>query len=162
MLIPILLSFTLIFNSAVTVQRPDFTGTWNARIIRSDRDPVSALKISFREPKLEIVRMRTFRDPTIVMGQSLGTRSSNRFVFYTDGRGETQTSPLSGEINSTTERIGEKFVITSGSKSKGKLVADQTLTFEVSSDGKTLTETMTFFWWRQQSSNCSPLRSQRW
>lgn len=145
MLIPILLSFTLIFNSAVTVQRPDFTGTWNARIIRSDRDPVSALKISFREPKLEIVRMRTFRDPTIVMGQSLGTRSSNRFVFYTDGRGETQTSPLSGEINSTTERIGEKFVITSGSKSKGKLVADQTLTFEVSSDGKTLTETMTFF-----------------
>lgn len=79
------------------------------------------------------------------MGQSLGTRSSNRFVFYTDGRGETQKEIIPGElIKSTTERIGEKFVITSGKTSKGKFVADQTLTFELSSDGKTLTETMTF------------------
>ena len=142
--IHILLSLTLIFNSAATPQRPDFTGTWNARILKSNREPVSALKISHSDPKLEIVRMRTFRDPTIVMGQSLGTRSSNRFVFYTDGRGETQKSTISGEIKSTTERVGEKFVITSGTTSKGKFVADQTLTFEPSSDGKTLTETTTF------------------
>ncbi len=113
--------------------------------LRLNREPVSALKISYNDPKLEIVRMRTFRDPTIVMGQLLGTRSSNRFVFYTDGRGETQKEIIPGEsIKSTTERIGEKFVVTSGKTSKGKFVADQTLTFELSSDGKTLTETMTF------------------
>lgn len=81
--------------------------------------------------------MRTSRQPTIVMGQSMGTRSSVRFVYYTDGRGETQTSipSISGEsIKSRTERIGDKFVITS---------AGIAMTLEVSSDGKSLNETVT-------------------
>lgn len=140
--IPILLSLILTFNLAVTAQKPadskpDFTGTWNARILRPDNAPVSALRISYRDPKLEILRMRTSRQPTIVMGQLLGNRSSARFVYYTDRRGETQTSipTISGEsMKSKTERVGDKFVITS---------SDHTITFEVAADGKSLTETVT-------------------
>ena len=142
MLIPILLSLILTFNLAVTTQKPagpkpDFTGIWNARILKPDHAHVSVLKISYRDPKLEIVRMRTSPQPAIVMGQSLGTRSSVRFVYYTDGRGETQTSipTISGEsMKSKTERIDEKFVITS---------SGHTITFEMASDGKSLTETVT-------------------
>lgn len=153
LLIHILLSLTLIFHLTVTSQKPvkpkpDFTGTWNARILQSDRETVSAMKISYNDPKLEIVRMRTHKEPTVVLGESLGTKSSNRFVFYTDGRGETQksTASISGEpTKSTTQRIGEKFVITSSSTAKGsggKVTTDETQTLEVSSDGKTLTETV--------------------
>ena len=92
--------------------------------------------------------MVTSREATIVMGQLMGTRNSDRFVYYTDGRGETQKAPtVSGDsIKSKTERIGDKFVITSVSRSKeaaGKGGSDHTTTLEVSSDGKILTETTT-------------------
>ena len=157
MLIHILLSLTLVLNVAVTSQKtagdnrsskPDFSGYWNALILKSDRDRIITLKISYRDPKLEITRMVTSREPTIVMGQLMGTRNSDRFVYYTDGRGETQKGPtLSGEsTKSKTERIGDKFVITSVSRSKeavGKGASDHTTTLEVSSDGKILTETTT-------------------
>ena len=133
MLIQIFLSITLIFNLAIpsqkpTTAKPDFTGTWNARLLSSNSASSAALQISYRDPKLEIVRMRTSRQ---------ATRSSVRFVYYTDGRGETQKSipTISGEtLKSKTERIGDRFVITS---------AGTSLTFEVSSDGKSLNETVT-------------------
>jgi hypothetical protein len=143
MLIQIFLSLTLIFNLAVpsqkpTTSKPDFTGIWNARVVTSDRASVAGLQISYRDPKLEIVRTVTSREPTIVMGQSMGTRSSTRFVYYTDGRGESQKSiPILSEekVKSKTERLGDRFVITSEGKS---------LTFEVSSDGKSLSEIVTW------------------
>lgn len=152
----VLLSLALIFNLVVTSQKsdnsssgskPNFTGSWNARILKSDREPVSALKISYSDPKLEIWRMRTYQQPTIVMGQSLGTKASSHFVYYTDGRGETQKSipAISGEpLKSKTERIADKFIITSVAKeSDGKVNTDHTMTMEVSADGKSLTETVT-------------------
>ena len=48
MLINILLSLTLVFNLAVTSQKPagskpDFTETWNARIFQADHETVSAM-----------------------------------------------------------------------------------------------------------------------
>jgi hypothetical protein len=157
MLTHFVLSLILILNLPVTSQKPaesgssskpDFSGYWNALILKSDRDRIITLKISYRDPKLEITRMVTSRESTIVMGQLMGTRNSNRFVYYTDGRGETQKGPtLSGEsTKSKTERIGNKFVITSLSRSKepaGKGASDHTATLEVSSDGKILTETTT-------------------
>ena len=157
MLIHIVLSLTLILNLPIASQKSagaasskrDFSGYWNALILKSDDEPIITLKISYSEPKLEITRMVTFREPTIVMGQSLGTSTSNRFVYYTDGRGETQKSipTLSGEsTKSKTERIGDKFVTTSVSRSKdaaGNMVSDHTTTLEVSSEGKTLTQTNT-------------------
>lgn len=108
MLIHILLSLTLVLNVAVTSQKtagdnrsskPDFSGYWNALILKSDRDRIITLKISYRDPKLEITRMVTSREATIVLGQLMGTRNSDRFVYYTDGRGETQKGPTLRRFN---------------------------------------------------------------
>lgn len=152
MLIHILLSLTLVLNLAVTSQKtagdknaskPDFTGIWNARILRSVSGSVRALKISYSDPKLEIVRMLTPRRAEMVMGQLLNARSSNHSVYYTDGRGETQKSVPGDSINSKTERSGDKFVITL-KESRRNVDAGLTTTMEVSADGKMLTETLTF------------------
>ncbi len=86
----------------------------------------------------------------MVMGHSLNTSVSQNFVYYTDGRGETQKSPVPPLSNdsrkSKTQRVGEKFVTTDSwtSKESGKKVTiDHTVTWEVLSDGKTLTKTTT-------------------
>ena len=138
MLIPLFLSFALLFSVAPAPRsaKPDFTGTWNARVVAPAEAPVQGLKISYDDPKLKISRTRT------------GARSSPEFVYYTDGRGETQKPDFgSGEsTKSKTERIGEKFVTTTTYKSKAEgktITTDLTSTLEVSPDGATLTETLT-------------------
>ena len=149
-----LLIFTLVFSSvhiqqdSKTNSKPDFTGVWNARILADPMAPVEGLKISYNDPKLEILRIRTYRNPDTLTGSTRGTR---KFVYYTDGRGETQ-KPIfpnaSAPANkSKTQRVGEKFVITESwtEKHSGKkITTDRTATLEVSPDGKTLIETTTF------------------
>lgn len=152
MFIQLTLVFVLLFSFAVKAQtpvgssRPDFSGTWNARITRSADGPLKRLTISYNDPKLEI--SRTLIDPTLARPLSAKPLS---LVYYTDGRGETQKPTVPTMSNdpakSRTQRIGEKFVITTRNPAKGSgknVTADDTVTFEVSSDGKILTETITF------------------
>lgn len=157
MLIHLLLLFSLVFTSSGIPQtskadsKPDLTGIWNARILANPNASIKGLRISYNDPKLEVVQVRTYANPTVVMGQSLGTRGTRTFVYYTDGRGETQ-KPLfpnapRGSSKSKTQRIGDKFVTTESTTAKQsgrKIAIDRTVTLEVSSDGKTLTETTTF------------------
>jgi hypothetical protein len=137
-----LLIFSLAFTGGLQqTSKPDFTGIWNARIVENPNAAVEGLNISYTDPKLEVVRFRTYA----------AQRAIRKFVYYTDGRGETQ-KPIfpnaSADSNkSKTQRVGEKFVITETvfSKQSGrKITTDRTVTLEVSSDGKTLTETTTF------------------
>jgi hypothetical protein len=80
--------------------------------------------------------------------RELKTTGRRVFIYYTDGRGEIQKSPvppLSRDLTkSKTQRVGEKFVTTDSwtSRESGKKVTnDRTITLEISSDGATLTET---------------------
>jgi hypothetical protein len=149
-----LLIFTLVFNSVHIQQipnvspKPDFTGVWNARILADPMAAVEGLKITYNAPKLEILRVRTYRNADPLTGSTRGTR---KFVYYTDGRGETQKpvfpNPSAPSNKSKTQRVGEQFVITEGwtAKQSGrKITTDRTVTLEVSPDGKVLTETTTF------------------
>jgi hypothetical protein len=150
MLIHLLLVFSLLFTS-VHIQltsKPDFTGVWNARILADPMAPVEGLKITYNDPKLEILRVRTYRNADPLTGSTRGTR---KFVYYTDGRGETQKplfpNPSAPSNKSKTQRVGEKFVTTeswTAKQSGRKIATDRTVSLEVSPDGKMLTETTTF------------------
>ncbi len=67
MLIHILLLFSLVFTSVGAPQtsksKPDFTGTWNARIMADPNATIELLKISYSDPKLEISRTRIDPSP---------------------------------------------------------------------------------------------------
>ena len=155
MLIHIVLSLTLILNLPIASQKPagaasskpDFSGYWNALILKSDDEPIITLKISYSEPKLEITRMVTFREPTIVMGQSLGTKTSNRFVYYTDGRGETQKSITETQDESEifvhyTDGRGETNMEAGRPVKSVTKWKDQTLIFALSSKSKIAGDTI--------------------
>ena len=143
----LLLLFSLVFSSSGEFQtpksRPDFSGTWNARILADPNAPTQLLKISYDAPRLEITRTLVERTP-----REVKTRGGRSFVFYTDGRGETQkpvVPDLRGDTpRTTTQRVGEKFVTTerSTTKESGKeVITDHIVSLEVSSDGELLIET---------------------
>src|SRR5687767_12851720 len=90
--------------------RPDFSGIWNTRIVRPASALSSGLKISYRDPELKITRIPVLQQPTLMIAEPSG-----EFVYYTDGRGEKQKPD---STKSKTERIGEKFVITSSFKER--------------------------------------------
>ena len=60
MLIPLLLLLSLVFSFSGELQasksKPDFTGTWNARILADPNAPTQLMKISYDDPRLEITR----------------------------------------------------------------------------------------------------------
>lgn len=144
MSIHLLLVFTLLFNVApLNDPKPDFTGTWNARMLRPTDGSAAAfrgLKISYSDPKLKISRI-------LMSARSMGSRSGQEFVYYTNGKRKTQKSRMTSDsIESKAERIGERFVITESYTTKlsgGKTITERLTTLEVSSDGTTLTETST-------------------
>jgi hypothetical protein len=144
--------------------KPDFSGTWNATIVRPASKWSTGLKISYHDPELKITRIPVRQQPTLEIAGPSG-----EYVYYTDGRGEKQKQK-SDSTKSKTERIGEKFVITSSSKEEVLLadvdldvskqdfgksflemlvspglttITGREVTLEVSSDGKALTETTT-------------------
>jgi len=148
MLIHLLLLFSLVFSSSGELQssnsKPDFTGSWNARIVTDPNAPIQQLKISYNDPRLEITRTLIERT-----SRELKTRGSRNFVFYTDGRGEIQKPVVpnasSDSVQTKTQRVGEKFVTTASSTTKNsdkEVTSDQIVTFEVSPDGARLTETL--------------------
>ncbi len=126
--------------------KPDFTGTWNARIVQ-DGASSSSLKVSYQNPRLKISRTSRLKTPLMVMGKLVPSGSSVDFVCYTDGRGETNPSlfflgPItSGAVKSTTARVGQQFIIAStfkSSRSGRDVITEVTYTLEVSSDGGAL------------------------
>src|SRR5215510_10739999 len=164
----LLLIFTLLFSllrvSPTTPissggPKPDFSGVWSATIVRPASQLSTGLRITYRDPELKITRIPIQQQPILAAG-----KEGPELVYYTDGRGEKQKSDSS---KSKTERTGEKFVITSNSKdnviladmpdvsnpnwgkafleslvsSGSTTITGQVITLEVSSDGKTLTET---------------------
>ena len=124
--------------------RPDLSGTWELDRSKSDfglfRDrPVSkadsTLVIEHKEPELKIAR-------TLKLG---GQQETKQFAYYTDGRGETNPATIgAGEVKSKTKWDGEKVAAQSkllwpGRDGSAGAELDVTQRWQISSDGKTLT-----------------------
>jgi hypothetical protein len=147
----VLLALCLLSSSAAAGEdkkkpHPDFSGTW--RIDREQSDfgefgerPLSkadaTLVVGHREPELKIKRTLSLN----------GQEEVKEFTYYTDERGETNQATLGvGEVKSKTRWDGDKVVsearVTRKSQS-GPYELDITQKWQVSSDGKTLTNTTT-------------------
>ena len=135
-----------------TKKTPDFTGSWMLDDVKRKAIPVEKrdlpLKITHRDPELRITHQHDEN------GKILG----RDFVYYTDGRGETNpatrlltTNPSSNPRNldkeftrSTTRWSGNKLVTRATLRS---LIAGHMMEFELieerklSADGNILTET---------------------
>jgi hypothetical protein len=153
------LIFTLVATSIpaqtkqkVANSKPDFSGTWQLDTAKSNVGPSitsdQPLKITHHEPEFRITRR----------AESNGQVSARDFVYYSDGRGETNPTivflstrpdriPQSHDKDVTKSKTtwsGNKIVTRSAIRS---LIGGQVLEFEIidewklSSDGKTLTQT---------------------
>ena len=123
---------------------PDFSGTW--RIVREKSDfgewsdrPLSkadaTLVVEHRDPELKIRRTLSLN----------GQEEVKEFAYYTDERGETNQATLGvGEVKSKTKWDGDKVVSEAHVKRRGQgrsYELNVTQKWQVSSDGKTLTNT---------------------
>ena len=124
--------------------RPDLSGTWELDRAKSDfglfRDrPLSkadsTLVVEHKDPELKITR-------TLRLG---GQQETKQFAYYTDGRGETNPATIgAGEVKSKTKWDGERVAAQSklvwpGRDGSAGAELDVTQRWQVSSDGKTLT-----------------------
>jgi hypothetical protein len=137
--------------------KPDLTGTWELDQSKSKSDrgsiPYGSVRliITHTEPELKIMRR----------GNANGKNYDNDSIFYTDNRGETNTSvfqtalniggarqdpPKSDELESKTKWEGNKLVSQSSITyvvSGYSFIVNQTVSRELSTDGKILTITTT-------------------
>ena len=129
--------------------RPDLSGTWELDRSKSnfglfsDR-PLSkadaTLVVAHREPELKITRTLRLN----------GQQETKEFTYYTDGRGETNPATIGGgEVKSKTKWDGEKVAAHAkmtwpGQSGAAGAEMDVTQKWQVSSDGKTLTNTTAF------------------
>jgi hypothetical protein len=128
--------------------RPDFSGAW---VPDGAEDERTTLKITYRDPKLKIIRTVKLKEPLMVLGKLIASEMSAEYVYYTDARGEVNTSafgPVSSGsfgVKSQTRWNGERIVVSSffAGKKDRTSVTEVTETWELSADGKTLTETTT-------------------
>ena len=126
--------------------RPDLSGTWELDKSKSDfglfRDrPLSkadaTLVVAHSEPELKITR-------TLKLN---GQQEVKVFTYYTDERGETNPATIgAGEVKSKTKWDGEKVSASSkmtwpGQNGAAAAEMDVTQKWQVSSDGKSLTNT---------------------
>ena len=126
--------------------RPDLSGTWELDKSKSDfglfRDrPISkadsTLVIAHVEPELKITR-------TLKLN---GQQEVKVFTYYTDERGETNPATVgAGEVKSKTKWDGEKVsayakMTWPGQNGAAGAEMDVTQKWQVSSDGKTLSNT---------------------
>jgi hypothetical protein len=125
---------------------PDFSGTWELDRSKSDfglfRDrPLSkadaTLVIAHRDPELKITRTLKLNDQQEV----------KEFSYYTDERGETNPATIgAGEVKSKTKWDGDKVAAHAKMSWPGQgggagYELDVMQKWQVSSDGKTLTNT---------------------
>ncbi len=126
---------------------PDFTGTWRLDKSKSDFGPFTdspvikadvSLTIRQVEPELKVSR-RMSRD---------GHEETQELVFYTDERGESNPATLGRVgVKSKTKWERDKLVsrasLARQSPGGGTFQIDSTERWQLSSDGKTLTQTDT-------------------
>jgi hypothetical protein len=128
--------------------KPDFSGTWLLDLKKSNVGPSAKpdqpLKIVHHDPELRITHM-------------VGSNGQKDFVYYTDGRGETNATTMLLSTGTDMKLPGDKDITKSKTKWSGdKLVTRFTLRsvigghpleFEIidewklSKDGQTLTQT---------------------
>ena len=125
---------------------PDFSGSWQLDRAKSDfgqwsdrplAKADSTLVVAYVEPELKIRRTLSLN----------GQQEVREFTYYTDGRGETNQATLgAGEVRSKTKWDGDKLVSESQITRRGQggsYTLSVTQKWQVSSDGKTLTNTTT-------------------
>jgi hypothetical protein len=125
-------------------KHPDFSGTWRIDRAKSDfggfeDKPLakadSTLVVEHRDPELKIKRTLSLN----------GQEEVKEFAYYTDGRGETNQATLGvGEVKSKTRWDGDKVVAEAKITRRGQggpYTLNVTQKWQVSSDGKTLTNT---------------------
>ena len=122
----------------------DFSGTWQLDRSKSDFGlfsdrPLaradSTLVVAHKDPELKITRTLSLN----------GQQEVKEFVYYTDGRGETNAATLgAGEVRSKTKWEGDRVVAEASVKRKGQqgdYELHVTQKWQVSSDGKHLVNT---------------------
>ena len=129
--------------------RPDLSGTWELDKSKSDfglfRDrPISkadsTLVVAHKEPELKLTR-------TLKLN---GQQETKEFTYYTDERGETNPATIgAGEVKSKTKWDGDKVsayakMTWPGQNGAAGAEMDVTQKWQVSSDGKSLTNTTAF------------------
>ena len=123
---------------------PDFSGTWLIDRAKSDFGAFEDRPLSKADSTLVIAH----GDPELKIKRTLslnGQEEVKEFTYYTDERGETNPSTLGvGEVKSKTKWEGDKVVASAHITRKGQsglYELDVTQKWQVSSDGKTLTNT---------------------
>ncbi len=124
--------------------RPDFSGTWELDRSKSEFGLFSDRPLSKADSTLVVEH----RDPELKIRRTLGLNGQEEvkdFAYYTDGRGETNQATLGvGEVKSKTRWDGDEIVSEARIKRRGQGGAYElkvTQKWQVSSDGKTLTNT---------------------
>ncbi|MCA1592320.1 MAG: hypothetical protein LC754_06655 [Acidobacteria bacterium] len=125
--------------------RPDLSGTWGRDKSKSDFGMLASSPAAKADETLTI----TQNEPEIKITRTLslnGREEVQALVYYTDGRGETNPSTLGRiGVKSKTKWDGGKLVseskLTHESPRGGTFSIDSTEKWQLSSDGKTLTQT---------------------
>jgi hypothetical protein len=144
----LLLALCLLASAAAGDDRkkshPDFSGTWRIDRPKSDYGewwdkPLakadSTLAVEHRDPELKIKRTLSLN----------GQEEVRDYAYYTDERGETNQGIFGvGQVESKTRWDGDKVVSEAHVERRGRsgpYTLDVTQKWQVSSDGKTLTNT---------------------
>ena len=125
---------------------PDLSGTWQLDRSKSDFGLFSDRPISKADATLVIAH----HDPELKITRTLrlnGQEETKEFAYFTDERGETNPAAIGpGDVKSKTKWDGDKVVARARVTRQGQGGAydlDVTQKWQVSSDGKTLTNTTT-------------------
>lgn len=125
---------------------PDLSGTWRIDKEKSDFGEFSDRPLSKADATLVVEH----RDPELKVRRTLslnGQEEVKEFTYYTDERGETNQATIGvGEVKSKTKWDGDRLVseahITRRSQT-GPYELNVVQKWQVSSDGRTLTNTTT-------------------
>jgi hypothetical protein len=133
-------------KKAEAKSHPDLSGTWTLDKSKSDFGPFQNRPIAKADATLVVAH----HDPELRLTRTLsleGQQQSKEFAYYTDERGETNPAAIGGgEVKSKTKWDGDKVVAHASIKRdgpRGSYEIDTTERWQVSGDGKTLTQTTT-------------------
>jgi hypothetical protein len=125
--------------------RPDLNGTWTLDKSKSDFGPFRERPIAKADATLVVSQ----HDPELKVTRTLslnGQQETKEFTYYADERGETNPASIGGgEVKSKTKWDGDKVLVHSKitrQGQRGDFEIDTTEKWQVSSDGKTLTQTI--------------------
>jgi hypothetical protein len=124
--------------------RPDFSGTWELDRSKSDFGPFGGRPLAKADSTIVV----THRDPELKIARTLrmnGREETREFVYYTDGRGETNPAAFGGPaLKTQTKWEGERvwaYAKTTWPARDGRpaVELETTQRWHLSSGGRTLT-----------------------